>query len=740
MPPEQTLNTELLAGFCEESLDLLQGVPESLTQYANEPSDAEAMNVIFRSVHTIKGNAGFFGLNTVKGFSHSLEDTFDLIRQGKTQLQEKLCRYLVEGIDSLGEMIIQVQEHDADANKEDRHDVLLEQIKSLCSVTSSDTAEQQLLREVLQLADEIAATQVPQANDWSLRLRTLANADSDQNKDADSAVEQTEQQEVSTHLLSDSHFECDGTNITDQVQPLLTLFLAIESGGYQQKDGETFLSDLEKFSAWATEHGQVDLAAELNAAHEDFYTLFSSPLDIDQMLISVVWDRLGPALDELRGKEPEAPSSTDETDASTEISKENSPAKQATNTEHAVKTRYLRVREERVDDFLDDVSSLFITCERLKDLQSRMAELLKRHNLVDELRQINASLSGQSTALQRSVVELRKVPVRGLFSKFPRVARSLATKLGKQLNVHLAGEEIEIDKSLVEDLDGPLMHMIRNVCDHGIDTPEEREARKESAAGNLHLECSLTKSHVVITVADDGRGIDPNRLRNKAVENGLYTAEEATALTDQKAVELVFNPGLSTANEVTDISGRGVGLDVVRTRLREHEGDVSVTSTVGKGTTFRLEIPIRRAVVVIDGLLVTQGDTTFVIPFEHIQEILRIDHKEMSSVQGQMVTTVRGEPYAAVGLDKVLEIDSSLSPDDHSREGALIKSNTGTMFLMVDSVLAQRKVVINNLSFEMSECETISGVAQLGAGKLALVLNVPELVNAASQNDTTGFE
>ncbi len=731
MQPEQTQSDELLAGFCEESLDLLEGLPEKLAQFSLDPTDSEAINVIFRSVHTIKGNAGFFGLTTVKEFAHSLEDAFDEIRQGQTHLEEDLSRLLVEGLDVLGEMVIQVQENGQDASAEERYTNLLQQIKSLCSLSRVNSTEEILLAEVRKLADEIAATQLPQAIDWSTRLRAMANATTDEDQSEEKASDSSEDQELSAQSLTGARFECEGVEVTDQVEPLLSLFLLVEKNTYQRKDGEAFLRNLDTFVQWAEQQQQANLAAELKAAREDFNTIFNSPLDIDSMLLSVVWQRLEPVLAELRQNEIATPPPDNIANEANEIPE----VKPDTSKESAAKVRYLRVREDRVDDFLDDVSSLFITCERLKDLQTRMAAHLKMHDMVDELRQINASLSGQSTALQRSVVELRKVPVRGLFSKFPRVARSLATKLGKQLNVHLTGEEIEIDKSLVEDLDGPLMHMIRNVCDHGIETPEERQARGAPADGNLHMGCTLTKTHVIITVEDDGRGVDPERLRSKAVEHGLFGAQEAAALSDQQAVELIFHPGFSTAQQVSEISGRGVGLDVVRTRLREYEGDVSVKSTVGQGTTFCLEIPIRRSVVVIDGLLVRQGDITFVIPFEHIHEILRIKPKDMNLVQGRLVANIREELCTAVGLDEILELDAPVPDDDKPRDGVLVKSKAGSLFLMVESVLAQRKVVVNELAFAISDSETISGVAQLGAGKLALVLNVPELVSAAARTN-----
>ena len=447
----------------------------------------------------------------------------------------------------------------------------------------------------------------------------------------------------------------------------------------------------------------------------------------------MIWERLTPALTAL--VDNPAAAQAEKPDASAGRTKAGTEKKPDAKS----KNRFLRVREERIDGFLEDVSSLFITIERLKDLQQRMAERLKAHELVDELRQVNATLSGQSTALQQSVVELRRVPARELFSKFPRVARSLASKLGKQIDVHLEGEEIEIDKSLIEDLDGPLMHMVRNVCDHGLETPEEREARGVSPVGNLWISCSLTKTNVVITVRDDGRGIDPDRLRKKAVDSGWYSPEAASALSDQEAVELIFHPGMSTAEKITEISGRGVGLDVVRTRLREHNGDVKVESKVGEGTTFRLEIPIRRAVVVVDGLLVRERRSTFVIPFEFIREIVRIRREDVCHTASGTVVRVRGEPYAARNLSDLLEINSTGPTwEDGYCDGILISHKNQTLFLMVATVLGQRKVVVSDLASVLPQCDRLSGVAQLGGGKLALVLNTGELICSASAGGMLG--
>lgn len=730
---------DLLVGFREEALDLLHELPGQLAKFEADSSDAEAINVIFRSVHTIKGNAGFFGLSAIKTFAHSLEDAFDEIRQGRLILTEELGRALLAGLDVLNEMVEQVGDGETDEALGDDQEELLARIKELCGASLADDPESRLLAEVLKLSEEIAAAGAPQSADWSARLKALAGASEQDQADGD--VEDAE--EPSPAALTEATLVCCEEDVAPLARPLLDLFLNVDAGDYAETVGEHFLSGCEAFAAWADEHDQGELARSLRAARADFDTIFSSPLDIDPFLISVVWDRLGPELGAMRQAPPPEPAAASETanKTSTTPKTEQPAAEQAAapppaktpEATDAAKDRFLRVKEERVDTFLDDVSSLFTTCERLKDLQTRMAACVEARDLVEEMRQINTTLAGQSTALQKSVVELRKVPARGLFSKFPRVARTLASKLGKQLDVQVAGEGIEIDKSLVDDLDGPLMHMVRNVCDHGIEPPEERVARGVSPSGSLSMDCRLTKSHVVITVQDDGRGIDPARLRDKAVQKGVLTTEQAGALSDQEAVELIFHPGFSTAEQISEVSGRGVGLDVVRTRLRELNGDVQVASTLGVGTTFRLSIPIRKAVVVEDGLLVRHGSSTFVVPFDNIGEIVRLERSELHYVHGKPVAIVRGEPYAAVELHEILDLPAGEFGDATTVDGVVLRGKTQSICLLVGAVLGQRKVVVASLADGLASCDKVNGVAQLGSGRLALVLNGQELIEAASQ-------
>jgi two-component system chemotaxis sensor kinase CheA len=269
---------------------------------------------------------------------------------------------------------------------------------------------------------------------------------------------------------------------------------------------------------------------------------------------------------------------------------------------------------------------------------------------------------------------------------------------------------------------------VRNVVDHAIEIPEDRVARGVSEAGHLTLRAELTRSHVLVFVEDDGRGIDPDKIRGKAVEKGVMTQAQADALSDQEAVELVFHPGFSTVEKVSELSGRGVGMDVVRTTIQDHGGQVYVESQVGVGTTFRMEIPLRSAVMVIDGLMVQQAEQNFVVPFEHILEITEVSLDAVNYVGGDLMVNIRGNSHHAVSLGDVLDL-AGLDEDAKTVQAVLVGGKFGSLCLLVEQVHGHRQVVVNNIEDVLPDVDGVAGVAQLGGGRLALVVNVPEIVN-----------
>ena len=723
---------ELIEDFVIESVESLQAVPGLLQSYRRHPEDPESIHAAFRAIHSIKGCAACLGLEAFKGFSHLLEHTLADVRDGKQTLGEDLQHVLIEGFDCLDAMLNRALDGEivTDLGPEQRK--ILERIADVAAESrdcAEPSGEDLLLEETRRLAEEISGCGLPRASDLTRRLKLLVD------KCLMHGSDRQEEQPATPSGPAPADFRdvpcsCGEHDVTDRVALLLQPFLALREGECDDEVAKGFLADATDFAAWAKDNRQDDLAAAIDRAGADFRTLFDSPLDIDENLLSIVWDHLWPELKKLKV------SASDQRESSPKkAEQEEEPAAKATGTtaRKGLKSRFVRIKEERLDEFLEHVSGLFTNGELLKDLQSRMAQTSQLDSMVEELRQIHRDMKTQFTTLQQGVMALQRVSISGLFSTFPRMARTLAAQLGKKINVHVSGEDTEIDKLLAEDLDAPLTHLVRNVVDHGIETPDRRAARGLGESGNLRLKAEQTRNRVRIIIEDDGRGIDPDRLRDKAVEKGIYTRARADALTEKEALNQIFHPGFSTAEKVSDVSGRGVGLDVVRTTLAKYHGEVTVQSKLGAGTTFRLEIPVRQMVLVVDGLLVRHADQHFVVPFEHILEIIELQPGTLKTVQGRRVATIRGDSYHTVSLSEILQMASGEAPEDQCPAAVLVQGKQGSLCLLFDHVLGHRQVVIRNLDGILSGCHKISGVAQLGSGRLALVLNVPELVKSLKE-------
>ncbi len=399
-------------------------------------------------------------------------------------------------------------------------------------------------------------------------------------------------------------------------------------------------------------------------------------------------------------------------------------------------TRYVRVKEVYLDEFLEDVSHLFITGELLRELEGRIPEAALGRGLAEEFHRVCQDLRLQLDALHRSAASLRRISAGELFAPYPRMARSLAVQLKKKVRVRLLGEEVEIDRALARELEAPLTHLVRNAVDHGIESPQERRARGADEIGVLLLKAERNRHWVRISVEDDGRGIAPDRLRQKAVEKGVLTPQQAEKLSRDEAIQLIFHPGLSTAEKVSDVSGRGVGMDVVRTVAEKYRGRVDVESSPGIGTKIHLTIPIREAVLVLDGLLIRCQEQLLVLPLEHVREILQLCSGGIHWVQNQPMLQFRNRCYPLVGVPEALGYIPGQPQGRDSTPAALVGPPGEEICLQFDELLGHRQVVVRTLEGILPGCTKIQGVALLGGGRLALVLNVPEILTAYRNSST----
>jgi len=713
---------DLLEDFVHEALESLCPLSDQLHAYRQAPEDREPIHAVFRAVHSVKGCAAFLNLGAIQTFSHSLEDSLDQVRNEEVPLGDELEEALIQGLDLLDTMLREPLEGNVRGELLPREKRLLDQIHAL----SSSSLQSSVFREIAGLADVISRHDLPEAKGWAEHLRALAVDHAPQGPtDPNGAFEDSAEPTPSD--FAGLRYCCGPEDVTARVVPVLELFLV---GPSDREAQLAFVRHANAFAGWARQVGRTTIADSLEAAAGDCQTILDSPVDLDENLLSAIWDRVRPVLEDLREEPGAERAGSSEAGVASDGERPGPPRGEPSGG----KSRFVRVKEDRLDEFLEHVSRLFITSELLKDLHARIAQADQGASLAEEMRQIKQDLHVHANALQHGVVALRRVPVSHLFSKVPRMVRALAKSLGKQVAVHISGDETEIDKALLEALDAPLTHLIRNAVDHGIDTPEERRARGVSERGSVWLKAEETRDRVRIVIRDDGRGIDPRRLRDGALEKGLLSHREAHAMSDQQLLELIFRPGFSSADQVSDVSGRGVGLDVVQNTLAEYQGTVTVDSQVLVGTTFSLEVPIRRATLVLDGLLVGDNRThSFVIPFEHIREITTIRPADLQRALGRQVLTIRGCTYDAFSIDEILGLGAHDVPTKARNMAVLVACRHGSLSLLVERVIGHRQLMVTDLKQVLPNAYKILGAAQLGGGHLALVLNVPEILKGLGQ-------
>uniref|UniRef100_UPI0035B30F5F chemotaxis protein CheA n=1 Tax=Zoogloea sp. TaxID=49181 RepID=UPI0035B30F5F len=396
----------------------------------------------------------------------------------------------------------------------------------------------------------------------------------------------------------------------------------------------------------------------------------------------------------------------------------------------AEKTRdnSIRVDTARLDQVLNLSGEIGLTKNRLNALRS---DILNGRSDTETLHALDLAVSQLDllvSDLQNAVMKTRMQPIGRLFQKYPRIARDLARNLGKDVELVLSGEETEIDKTMIEDLSDPIIHLIRNAVDHGVEDTQERLANGKPEKSIVRLEARQEGDHIVILVADDGRGMNAERLRAKAVEKGLITDEEANTMDERQSYNLVFLPGFSMASQISDVSGRGVGMDVVRTNIQKLNGSIDIRSSLGKGTTFVISLPLTLAILPV--LLVRLGDQPFAVPLSMVREILPIEPSEVQEVGGRATMVVRGEVLPIMPLSTLLGWDQNQTPE----YGVLMQSAEQSFILAIDSFAGREDAVIKSL--DDFRPKGVAGVTTLSNGQIVLILDMKELLGALG--DTRG--
>lgn len=708
------------AGFLDEASDMLAQFEQALLVMETAPDDAENLNAAFRAAHTIKGTAGLFGCEAVVTFTHEVETLLEQLRSGKLAITEEIAAALLEGRDQMEVLIGEVRTGQADPAVHARSEELGRVLRRLYG-GSAAPAPATAVAPAPAVATPQATVAAPQGDGaWHLSLRFGPDAlRSGMDPLAFMRYLRTLGEVRGVHTL------------VEQVPPLEALdpegcCLGIELRLVSDRTRQV----IEDVFEFAREVASVEILSP-DAAPTDYDALLDRRCGDDEALrarLLWIWLDQGVPLP-LREEAPAAAAADAESPPTPAADQPAAPPapitpkieRRATARERrgGEETRFVKVRADKLDHLIDLIGELVIAGSGAQMVanQEGSPAFLEATQRVTDLVQ----------ATRDGALALRMVPVGETFARFQRVVRDTSKALGKEIELTVTGGDTELDKSMVEVLADPLMHLVRNSLDHGIETPEERERSGKPRLGHLGLNAYHEAGSIVIEVSDDGRGLRRERILSKAIERGLVSAE--AALSDVEVWQLIFAPGFSTADKVTDLSGRGVGMDVVKRNIESLRGQISLVSTEGHGTTTQIRLPLTLAM--IDGFLTMVGQVHYVLPLAVVAECIDVP-RECRSAPERICGTfdLRGEVLPYIDLARFYGVDSS-----ETRRRSLIVVRDGNMRigLVVDKLLGEHQTVIKPLAGIFRHLKALAGSTILGSGDVALVLDLQGLVASATQ-------
>jgi len=772
---------EILQDFLVEAGEILETLSEQLVELEQRPDDTDLLNSIFRGFHTVKGGAGFLQLEPMVECCHATENLFDVLRNGQLTVTSELMDVVLQALDTVNQQFAEISQGEELSSSDPE---LIASLRRLVDGGGSaqGTSEQAdnepgdsdqapspgdtkgsageepgdiTDQEFEQLLDAIADDEPTKKGEATAGAESPSGS-----PDSDDIIEEDEFEA----LLDELHGRGQGPGIKagggDNTQAS-TAKPAKESPGEQKSSDEI---DEDEFEALLDElHGKGkaprSVASEQTASNDKARETTGKNDSGD--LISD--DEFESLLDELHGtgkgpgSTPAATPGATGTAAKTDGAggSESPPGKAAQpQSEQAAKPSAGKAAkpagQEKVTSTKASAgkksdkpgssapaqveTSVRVDTQRLDEIMNMVGELvLVRNRLVrlgddilnENLAKAVSNLDVVTADLQSSVMKTRMQPIKKVFGRFPRVVRDLARSLKKEINLELVGEDTDLDKNLVEALSDPLVHLVRNSVDHGIELPEEREAKGKNRVGKVILSAEQEGDHILLSITDDGGGMDADKLREIAVEKGLMDSDTAQRLTDTEAFNLIFAPGFSTKKEISDVSGRGVGMDVVKTKITQLNGTIEIQSTKGEGTRLNIKVPLTLAIM--PTLMVTIGDQAFALPLASVQEIFHMDMRKTNVVDGQECVTIRDRAIPVFYLRNWLVPGQ---PVDKKQEAHVVIVAIGTrmMGFVVDKLIGQEEVVIKPLGKMLQGTPGMAGATITGDGTMALILDIPGLL------------
>jgi two-component system chemotaxis sensor kinase CheA len=730
---------EILQDFLVEAGEILEQLSEQLVELESRPDDMDLLNAIFRGFHTVKGGAGFLQLHTLVECCHIAENVFDILRKGERRVDAELMDVVLQALDSVNEMFGQVREREEPTPASPE---LLAALARLADPAGSEPAP----------APPVIATPVVAAAPAAAAAETaapeLSDADFQNLLDAlggepSAAAETTAA--ASGDDITDDEFEAllDQLHGKGKFHDAPTSAPVVAAAPKAVAAGSDEITDDEFESLLDELHGKGKFVAAEAAAPVASAPVAAAPASAGGN--DITDDEFESLLDELHGKgkfsgpavvaepvaapvaaapapaaapQPAPVSAPVPKPVAAEVAapKPAAPAAAGERPTSEAETT-VRVDTARLDEIMNMVGELVLVRNRLVRLGLNSGD--------EAMAKAVSNLDVVTADLQTSVMKTRMQPIKKVFGRFPRLVRDLARSLKKEINLELVGEETDLDKNLVEALADPLVHLVRNAVDHGIEGPAEREGNGKSRAGRVVLSAEQEGDHILLSISDDGKGMDADLLRNKAVEKGLLDRDAADRLTETECFNLIFAPGFSTKAEISDISGRGVGMDVVKTKISQLNGTLNVFSTKGQGSKIVIKVPLTLAIM--PTLMVMLGNQAFAFPLVNVNEIFHLDLSRTNVVDGQEVVVVRDKALPLFYLKRWL-VPGAAHVEQGEGHVVILSVGTQRIGFVVDQLVGQEEVVIKPLGKMLQGTPGMSGATITGDGRIALILDVPSML------------
>ncbi len=656
---------EIMEDFLIEAFEMNEQLDQDLVELEHSPEDLDLLNRIFRVAHTIKGSSSFLNLNILTHLTHNMEDVLNRARKGEIKITPDIMDVVLRSIDLMKTLLVTIRDTGSDTNNGKENEIE-EAVKQLQAITSQN----------LEGAKEGTKEAPKKENTEEAKKENIK--ENQENK----AKSPTAKDFASDNPLADEpdldYANMSAEEVEAEIERLLNKRQEADKERRAQKKQE------------AKPKQEVTPKTEISKTETP------------------------------KTETPKAPKTETKAKAKADTEENKAPSIGVEQT--------VRVDVRRLDHLMNLIGELVLGKNRLIRIYGDVEERYDGEKFLEELNQVVSSISAVTTDLQLAVMKTRMQPVGKVFNKFPRMVRDLSRELGKSIELIIEGEETELDKSIVEEIGDPLIHIIRNSCDHGIEPLEERRRLNKPETGKVQLSAYNEGNHIVIKISDDGKGLDPVMLKEKAIEKGVISERDAEGMSDREAFNLIFKPGFSTAKVVSNVSGRGVGMDVVKTNIEKLNGIIEIDSEVGVGTTQKLKIPLTLAI--IQALLVGVQEEYYAIPLSSVLETVRISQDEIYTVDGKSVLRLRDEVLSLVRLSDIFKVDAILESNSDVYV-VIIGLADQKIGVIVDYLIGQEEVVIKSLGYYLKNTRGIAGATVRGDGKITLIVDVGAMMDMA---------